>query len=69
MLAVRIPVAMAVTPPAGGGGTKAADADAQRAAVSADYAKVATNTGGCCVSSTPNRSAIQFSTSSRLAGS
>lgn len=61
MLAVRIPVAMAVTPPAGGGaGTKAADADAQRAAVSADYAKVATNTGGCCVSSTPNRSAIGY---------
>ena len=64
MLAVRIPVAMAVNPPApkpGSSKPAAPDADAQRSAVSKDYADVANASGSCCVSSTPNRSAIGYS--------
>ena len=62
MLAVRVPVAMAVKPPRGGGGSgDATDAAvAQRAAVSADYAKVVNQAGSCCVSSSPNRAAIGY---------
>jgi len=37
-------------------------ADGQRAAVAEQYAKVANQTGGCCVSSTPNRGAIGCAT-------
>mmetsp|Transcript_4650 Transcript_4650/g.16534 ORF Transcript_4650/g.16534 Transcript_4650/m.16534 type:complete len:210 (+) Transcript_4650:201-830(+) len=42
------------------GAQSATNADAQRAAVAADYAKVATADGGCCVSSAPNRGAIGY---------
>ena len=35
-------------------------AEAQRAKVAADYAAVVNNSGGCCVSSTDNRSAIGY---------
>ena len=55
MLAVR-PVSMAVKP-----STDAADAGAsQRASVAADYAKVANNAAGCCVSSAQNRGAVGY---------
>lgn len=47
--------------PAKNGGVDADAAAAQRAAVSADYAKVVNQTGGCCVTSTTNRSAIGYS--------
>jgi len=40
--------------------SSSSNADAQRAAVAADYAKVATADGGCCVSSAPNRGAIGY---------
>lgn len=53
-------VSMAVEP-AKNGGVDADAAAAQRAAVSADYAKVVNQTGGCCVTSTTNRSAIGYS--------
>ena len=77
MLALRVPFARThamgmtvekprprgVTPP---GATSDA---AQRASVAADYAKVATQSGGCCVSSTPNRFAIGYTEADRkLAG-
>lgn len=61
MLAVR-PVSMAVKP-----STDAADAAAsQRASVAADYAKVANDAAGCCVSSAQNRGAVGY-TSADLA--
>ena len=41
--------------------TDAADAGAsQRASVAADYAKVANNAAGCCVSSAQNRGAVGY---------
>ena len=61
MLAVR-PVSMAIKP-----STDAADAAAsQRASVAADYAKVANDAAGCCVSSAQNRGAVGY-TSADLA--
>ena len=60
MLAARVPVAMAVDKPRGAKPPSATSDAAQRASVAKDYADVANQAGGCCVSSTPNRSAIGY---------
>ena len=56
--ALRVSAMVVSKPPGDGGG----GADGQRAAVAEQYAKVANQTGGCCVSSTPNRGAIGCAT-------
>jgi len=67
MLAARVPVAMAVDKPraATGKPPRATSDAAQRASVAKDYADVANQAGGCCVSSTPNRSAIGYTEADR----
>ena len=67
MLAVRVPVAMAVDKPraATAKPPRATSDAAQRASVAKDYADVANQAGGCCVSSTPNRSAIGYTEADR----
>ena len=68
MLAARVPVAMAVDKPRGAKPPSATSDAAQRASVAKDYADVANQAGGCCVSSTPNRSAIGYTDADRAAG-
>jgi SAM-dependent methyltransferase len=67
MLAARVPVAMAVDKPraATAKPPRATSDAAQRASVAKDYADVANQAGGCCVSSTPNRSAIGYTEADR----
>ena len=65
MLAARVPVAMAVDKPRGAKPPSATSDAAQRASVAKDYADVANQSGGCCVSSTPNRSAIGYTDADR----
>jgi|TARA_B110000977_G_scaffold172918_2_gene225685 SAM-dependent methyltransferase len=72
MLALRVPIAripsvvMAVEKPRGAVKPPSATSDAaQRANVAKDYADVANKEGGCCVSSTPNRSAIGYTDADR----
>ena len=65
MLAARVPVAMAVDKPRGAKPPSATSDAAQRASVAKDYADVANQAGGCCVSSTPNRSAIGYTDADR----
>ena len=65
MLAARVPVAMAVDKPRAAKPPSATSAAAQRASVAKDYADVANQSGGCCVSSTPNRSAIGYTDADR----
>ena len=67
MLAARVPVAMAVdkTRAATAKPPRATSDAAQRASVAKDYADVANQAGGCCVSSTPNRSAIGYTEADR----
>lgn len=67
MLAARVPVAMAVDKPraATAKPPRATSDAAQRASVAKDYADVANQAGGCCVSSTPNRSAIGYTDADR----
>ena len=65
MLAARVPVAMAVDKPRAAKPPSATSAAAQRASVAKDYADVANQAGGCCVSSTPNRSAIGYTDADR----
>ena len=65
MLAARVPVAMAVDKPRGAKRRSATSDAAQRASVAKDYADVANQAGGCCVSSTPNRSAIGYTDADR----
>jgi SAM-dependent methyltransferase len=65
MLAARVPVAMAVDKPRGAKPPSATSDAAQRASVAKDYADVANQAGGCCVSSTPNRSAIGYTEADR----
>jgi arsenite methyltransferase len=67
MLAARVPVAMAVDKPraATAKPPRATSDAAQRASVAKDYADVANQAGGCCVSSTPTRSAIGYTEADR----
>ena len=67
MLAARVPVAMAVDKPRAATvkPPRATSDAAQRASVAKDYADVANQAGGCCVSSTPNRSAIGYTEADR----
>ena len=65
MLAARVPVTMAVDKPRGAKPPSATSDAAQRASVAKDYADVANQAGGCCVSSTPNRSAIGYTDADR----
>ena len=65
MLAARVPVAMAVDMPRAAKPPSATSDAAQRASVAKDYADVANQSGGCCVSSTPNRSAIGYTDADR----
>ena len=65
MLAARVPVAMAVDKPRGAKPPSATSDAAQRASVAKDYADVANQAGGCCVSSAPNRSAIGYTDADR----
>ena len=67
MLAARVPVAMAVDKPRAATvkPPRATSDAAQRASVAKDYADVANQAGGCCVSSTPNRSAIGYTDADR----
>ena len=65
MLAARVPVAMAVDKPRAAKPPSATSDAAQRASVAKDYADVANQSGGCCVSSTPNRSAIGYTDADR----
>ena len=65
MLAARVPIAMAVDKPRAAKAPSATSDAAQRASVAKDYADVANQAGGCCVSSAPNRSAIGYTDADR----